>query len=86
MAHPGGIAAGIRSVRSAWEAALSAFRLRKRLRRVGTARSIGEVRRVSTGLPTRVISWYGDDFTGSTDALEALAPHMPAVLFLAAAR
>lgn len=34
------------------------------------------------GLPTRVISWYGDDFTGSTDALEVLAPHMPAVLFL----
>ena len=33
-------------------------------------------------LPTRVISWYGDDFTGSTDALEALAPHLPAVLFL----
>lgn len=37
---------------------------------------------MSTGLPTRVISWYGDDFTGSTDALEVLAPHMPAVLFL----
>ena len=29
-----------------------------------------------------MISWYGDDFTGSTDALEALAPHMPSVLFL----
>jgi uncharacterized protein YgbK (DUF1537 family) len=34
------------------------------------------------GLPTRVISWYGDDFTGSTDVLEVLAPYMPAVLFL----
>ena len=33
-------------------------------------------------LPTRVISWYGDDFTGSTDALEALAPHLRSVLFL----
>jgi uncharacterized protein YgbK (DUF1537 family) len=33
-------------------------------------------------LPSRVMSWYGDDFTGSTDVLEALAPHMPAVLFL----
>lgn len=30
----------------------------------------------------RRMCWYGDDFTGSTDALEALAPHMPAVLFL----
>jgi uncharacterized protein YgbK (DUF1537 family) len=30
----------------------------------------------------RVMCWYGDDFTGSTDALEALAPHMPSVLFL----
>jgi uncharacterized protein YgbK (DUF1537 family) len=37
---------------------------------------------VRTGLPSRVVSWYGDDFTGSTDVLEALAPHMPAVLFL----
>jgi uncharacterized protein YgbK (DUF1537 family) len=33
-------------------------------------------------MSTRLISWYGDDFTGSTDALEVLAPHMPAVLFL----
>ena len=33
-------------------------------------------------LPSRVISWYGDDFTGSTDALEALAPRLPSVLFL----
>ena len=33
-------------------------------------------------LPARVMCWYGDDFTGSTDVLEALAPHMPAVLFL----
>jgi 3-oxoisoapionate kinase len=37
---------------------------------------------VTHGLPARVISWYGDDFTGSTDVLEVLAPHMPAVLFL----
>jgi uncharacterized protein YgbK (DUF1537 family) len=37
---------------------------------------------VTAGLPARVISWYGDDFTGSTDVLEVLAPHMPAVLFL----
>jgi uncharacterized protein YgbK (DUF1537 family) len=29
-----------------------------------------------------VLSWYGDDFTGSTDVLEALSPHMDAVLFL----
>ena len=28
------------------------------------------------------ICWYGDDFTGSTDVLEALAPQMKAVLFL----
>ncbi|MEZ5355833.1 MAG: four-carbon acid sugar kinase family protein [Bryobacteraceae bacterium] len=37
---------------------------------------------MTAALPSRVISWYGDDFTGSTDALEALAPHMPSVLFL----
>ncbi|MBS1827912.1 MAG: four-carbon acid sugar kinase family protein [Acidobacteria bacterium] len=30
----------------------------------------------------RKVCWYGDDFTGSTDVLEALAPQMPAVLFL----
>jgi uncharacterized protein YgbK (DUF1537 family) len=29
-----------------------------------------------------LLSWYGDDFTGSTDVLEVLAPHLPAVLFL----
>ncbi len=58
------------------------FRFRKRLPVARNCGSIGEVRRVSTGLPKRVISWYGDDFTGSTDALEALAPHMPSVLFL----
>ena len=33
-------------------------------------------------LPSRAFCWYGDDFTGSTDVLEAMAPHMPAVLFL----
>jgi uncharacterized protein YgbK (DUF1537 family) len=33
----------------------------------------------------RLFSYYGDDFTGSTDALEALAGHgVPAVLFLEA--
>jgi len=32
---------------------------------------------------TRTLCWYGDDFTGSTDVLEALAPVMPSVLFLA---
>ena len=37
---------------------------------------------MNTGLSKRVISWYGDDFTGSTDALEALAPHLRSVLFL----
>lgn len=33
-------------------------------------------------LPNRVLSWYGDDFTGSTDVLEAISGYMPAVLFL----
>lgn len=37
---------------------------------------------MKTELPLRVLSWYGDDFTGSTDVLEALAPYMPSVLFL----
>lgn len=35
-------------------------------------------------LPPRVLSWYGDDFTGSTDVLEMLSLNgLPAVLFLA---
>lgn len=33
-------------------------------------------------LPNRVLSWYGDDFTGSTDVLEAISGYMSAVLFL----
>ena len=82
MAHPGGIAAGIRSVRSAWEAAIQGVSLAgSRCVRQGIAAGIGEIRRLNTALASRVISWYGDDFTGSTDALEALAPHMPSVLF-----
>lgn len=35
-----------------------------------------------TSLPHRVLAWYGDDFTGSTDALEALSANgVPGVLF-----
>jgi len=35
-------------------------------------------------LPARVLAWYGDDFTGSTDVLEVLAcAGLPCVLFLA---
>jgi len=34
-------------------------------------------------LPGKVLAWYGDDFTGSTDVLEMLSLHgLPAVLFL----
>ena len=55
---------------------------RKPLPPKGITPGIGEIRRLNSALPSRVISWYGDDFTGSTDALEALAPNMPSVLFL----
>lgn len=35
------------------------------------------------GLPQRVLAWYGDDFTGSTDVLEAVASRgFESVLFL----
>lgn len=37
---------------------------------------------MTPALPSRVLSWYGDDFTGSTDVLEAVSPYMPSVLFL----
>lgn len=31
----------------------------------------------------KVLAWYGDDFTGSTDVMEMLSLHgLPAVLFL----
>ena len=49
----------------------------------GTAAGAGEVR----GMTEPLFSFYGDDFTGSTDALEALAANgVPSVLFLAAPR
>lgn len=38
---------------------------------------------MSEALPRRVLAWYGDDFTGSTDVLESLASRgLPAALFL----
>jgi uncharacterized protein YgbK (DUF1537 family) len=37
----------------------------------------------SSGVASRLLAWYGDDFTGSTDALEALASNgIRSVLFL----
>ena len=36
----------------------------------------------SSALPPRVLAWYGDDFTGSTDVLEGIAPDIRSVLFL----
>ena len=77
MAHPGGIAAGVRSLQQAWAGGgggNSARRVRRHARR--TAR---RARRSSSrdGARSRsdkpIFSFYGDDFTGSTDALEALA-------------
>src|SRR5690349_1533719 len=47
-------------------------------RRTSPATSSRDVPRV-----TRLLSWYGDDFTGSTDALEALASNgVRSILFL----
>src|SRR4051794_4162456 len=44
----------------------------------GSASGAGDVHRVK-----RLLAWYGDDFTGSTDALEALASNgVRSVLFL----
>lgn len=37
---------------------------------------------MNVSLPRRAFAWYGDDFTGSTDVLEAVAPYLPSVLFL----
>ncbi len=86
MGHPMGPAAGVRSLQQAWEAATLDIPLahlrsdpsgaRRR------ARSCSGPRRVP---PCRLLyTFYGDDFTGSTDVLEQLAANgVPAVLFLA---
>src|SRR5206468_2081497 len=48
-------------------------------RQSGTPRGDGNVRRMTD----RLLTFYGDDFTGSTDALEAVASNgIPSVLFL----
>ena len=91
MGHPAGIAAGVASLREAWQAALEgrcAQRLRQDASRAGGG--AGEVWRVSHAAasapkdaPRYLLSYYGDDFTGSTDVLEALSlGGVKTVLFL----
>ena len=77
MAHPGGIAAGVAPPPGVGGG--------RRRRTAGGVRAHtpnssrrSEIRRMSEPL----FSYYGDDFTGSTDALEALAANgVPSVLF-----
>ena len=83
MAHPGGIAAGVRSVRQAWEAAVPACLWLRRREQYPNCSKRWRCSAVNQSSPNRLIAWYGDDFTGSTDALEALASNgLRAVLFL----
>ncbi len=83
MAHPGGIASGVRSLRQAWDAAVQGVSLETLCRRAPRARpGPGDL---SMSTPTRHSSaYYGDDLTGSTDALEALSSRgVSTVLFTA---
>ena len=84
LAHPAGPAAGVRSLRQSWEAAAAGIPLAEYAKSHKELRlRSGGVCRVSTE-PTShpLYTWYGDDFTGSTDVLEALALHgVKAVLF-----
>ncbi len=79
MAHPGGIAAGVCAIRHAWDAAVAGVPLEEySARPLRTPAGIAQIR----GMTDPLFSFYGDDFTGSTDALEALAANgVPSVLF-----
>ena len=74
MGHPGGVAAGVASLREAWDAALAGVSLSDHAKShpalAHGARGFRGARPVNSGY---LISYYGDDFTGSTDVLEALS-------------
>jgi ribulose-bisphosphate carboxylase large chain len=89
IGHPHGIAAGVTGMRQAWEAAVSGASLeahastRPALRAaIDTPGTHATPARGAVGTDL-LLAYYGDDFTGSTDALEALTQAgVPTVLFL----
>ena len=85
MGHPMGVAAGVRSLQQAWEAAAANIPLAD-LRGL-PSRACCRARALRNVTACRSLyTYYGDDFTGSTDVLEQLGANgIPAVLFLGAA-
>ena len=87
VAHPGGPAAGVRSMREAWEAAVAGIPLDEHAREPSRARPCpGDPRMIRPrALPDGpLVAFYGDDFTGSSASMEALAfAGLDTVLFLA---
>ena len=90
LAHPDGPAAGVRSLRQWWEAAVEGHtvetavakypELAVSVKKFGRGKSAPRPP-AETGLR---LAYYGDDFTGSTDALEFLSrAGLPTVLFTA---
>ena len=77
MGHPGGVADGVaRILRQAWDAALAGIGLADYARDpppplAAALAAFGAEGQVSEA---PLIAYYGDDFTGSTDVLEALPP------------
>ena len=81
-AHPGGIAAGVASIRFAWvEAGRGHTSGRGHGSKRRTAASGGVLSQMTT-TQRPLVGFYGDDFTGSTDAMEALASQGQDVLLL----
>jgi hypothetical protein len=81
VSHPGGAGAGVKAVRQAWEAAVAGIPLEAYAKDHGTGPVDCRLCR-GQGRMKRLISYYGDDFTGSTDVMESLAIHgVKTVLF-----
>ena len=82
VSHPGGPGAGVKAVKQAWEAAVAGIPLELYAKRApGTGTVHCHICRWKRRM-SRLISYYGDDFTGSTDVMEALASHgVDTVLF-----
>ena len=84
VSHPGGPADGVRAVRQAWEAAVAGVPLVHLCAGASGARAVARDLRRRDGRMSVLLSFYGDDLTGSTDAMEALASQgVPTVLFTA---
>ena len=74
MAHPDGPAAGVRAMREAWEAAVAGVPLDEHAREPSRWRRALAIARMSRAraLPDGpLVAFYGDDFTGSSAAMEA---------------